>query len=416
MKIGPRPELEAGVALVVHQRAGDVGRQQVGRELDAARSRCPSACENERAISVLARPGHVLEQHVPVGQHAEQHELQHLALADDRALDLVEQRGGPLAGLVQGQVGRPRRSSCGGTPGVHAVQVVEQARQLGARAGVVGGRRRRWRRARRRAPGARALGLERRRRPRRARAGGGQAAARAAAAAARRARVRRRSASSTSRSSRSRSGGPGDRRAPRRERAGERRAVGARQAGRAADEGDQGRGEGQGGLAEQQGAVAGRAAGRAAARRRSSASITARSSWSPRPPRARHGLRRRRSAASWSRTSARRAIASCRIASLTGCVAEARALEQAGQALGAGPGDVVRAQHARHELAGRVGGRRHAGRASDQSRVQAVVAGEHGEPRDPRSARSPPGRASSSAVRASRSPSGAAARRRRQLT
>ena len=43
---------------------------------------------NERATSVLARPGIVLDQDVAVGEQPEQHELERLALADDRLLDL----------------------------------------------------------------------------------------------------------------------------------------------------------------------------------------------------------------------------------------------------------------------------------------------------------------------------------------
>ena len=48
------------------------------------------ACANERAIIVFARPGIVLEQHVPVAEECEQDQLERVALADDRALDLVE--------------------------------------------------------------------------------------------------------------------------------------------------------------------------------------------------------------------------------------------------------------------------------------------------------------------------------------
>ena len=47
-------------------------------------------CANERAARVFARPGIVLEQHVSVGEQAEQDELERVALADDGALDLVE--------------------------------------------------------------------------------------------------------------------------------------------------------------------------------------------------------------------------------------------------------------------------------------------------------------------------------------
>ena len=57
MKIGPGAEVELAGALVVDRRAGDVGRHQVGRELDAREARARWPARSERAISVLARPG-----------------------------------------------------------------------------------------------------------------------------------------------------------------------------------------------------------------------------------------------------------------------------------------------------------------------------------------------------------------------
>ncbi len=56
------------------------------------------ACANERAISVFARPGVVLEQHVAVAQQRQQDQLERPALADDRLLDLGEDR---LRALLQ---------------------------------------------------------------------------------------------------------------------------------------------------------------------------------------------------------------------------------------------------------------------------------------------------------------------------
>ena len=93
MKIGPGPELELGGALVVDRRAGHVGGHQVGRELDPAEAEARRLRERARDQR-LREAGKVLDQHVAVGEQAEQDELERLALADDRALDLVEERLG----------------------------------------------------------------------------------------------------------------------------------------------------------------------------------------------------------------------------------------------------------------------------------------------------------------------------------
>ena len=61
----------------------------------------PLASANERAVSVFARPGHVLEQDVAVGEQAEQDQLELLALADDGALDLVDEAGAELGELAE---------------------------------------------------------------------------------------------------------------------------------------------------------------------------------------------------------------------------------------------------------------------------------------------------------------------------
>ena len=47
-------------------------------------------CANERAVERLRETRVVLEQHVPVGEQPHQDELERVALADDGALDLVE--------------------------------------------------------------------------------------------------------------------------------------------------------------------------------------------------------------------------------------------------------------------------------------------------------------------------------------
>ena len=101
---GPGPELEARGALVEDRRAGDVGGQQVGRELHAAEAKPGRGGERARDQR-LGHPGDVLEQDVAVGQQREQHELEDVALADHGALDLVEDRLGR-----GGDVARMRRA------------------------------------------------------------------------------------------------------------------------------------------------------------------------------------------------------------------------------------------------------------------------------------------------------------------
>ena len=67
-------------------------------------------CANERATSVLARPGKSSISTWPSASSAEQHELERVALADDRLLDLVEDPVGERAHLVEAEL-RHRRSS-----------------------------------------------------------------------------------------------------------------------------------------------------------------------------------------------------------------------------------------------------------------------------------------------------------------
>ena len=89
MKIGPGRNSKSAVALVPDRRAGDVGGHQVGRELDAREADARHLRERARGER-LREAGEVLEQHVPVGEQADEDELERVALADDRPLDLVE--------------------------------------------------------------------------------------------------------------------------------------------------------------------------------------------------------------------------------------------------------------------------------------------------------------------------------------
>ena len=82
----PRPEVELLVAHVEHVRAGDVHRQQVGRELDAAEPRLDRRRERLAQLR-LADARHVDEQHVAARRHRAEHALDDVALADDHRLD-----------------------------------------------------------------------------------------------------------------------------------------------------------------------------------------------------------------------------------------------------------------------------------------------------------------------------------------
>ena len=125
----PGPELEVGVALIPDRRARDVGRHEVGGELDAREPQGQDLRERARGQR-LREPRVVLEQHVTVGEEPEPDELERLALADDGLLDLVEHRARDLADLRElhqmrsnestvaissaGGMPRPSRSSGGG--------------------------------------------------------------------------------------------------------------------------------------------------------------------------------------------------------------------------------------------------------------------------------------------------------------
>ena len=86
-------ELEAVLPLVVDLDAGDVGGEQVGRELDALQ-RSVDRFGQRAGERGLADAGYVLDQQVPVGQHAGDGEPDHVGLAlqhpFDTARDLVE--------------------------------------------------------------------------------------------------------------------------------------------------------------------------------------------------------------------------------------------------------------------------------------------------------------------------------------
>ena len=85
----PWPKLEVGVALVPDRGPRHVGRHEIRRELDA-REPDPEHSGEGAGRESLCEARVVLEQDVPVGEEAEQHELECVTLADDGPLDLVE--------------------------------------------------------------------------------------------------------------------------------------------------------------------------------------------------------------------------------------------------------------------------------------------------------------------------------------
>ena len=112
-----RPELEVAVALVPDGRARDVRRHQVRRELDARELHAERAGERTGGER-LGEARVVLEQDVAVREEPEQGELERVALADDRPLDLVEHParrapGGVRAPSVPLPVIRPRQGPGG---------------------------------------------------------------------------------------------------------------------------------------------------------------------------------------------------------------------------------------------------------------------------------------------------------------
>ena len=108
-------ELERGRAAVEDVHAGDVGWEQVGGELDPP----PRAVERERerlCQAGLAHAGHILDEQVPLGHHADQGEVDDVGLALDHSLDVLDD----LAEKICEGRDRARRGSLAG----HGVSVV----------------------------------------------------------------------------------------------------------------------------------------------------------------------------------------------------------------------------------------------------------------------------------------------------
>ena len=117
VKTGPSETWNSPVALVVDAGADEVGRHQVGGELDPlelAADRLRERLDRHR----LGQPGHALDEQVPAGEQRDEHPLQQHVLADDRPLDLVER-------LLEGRRGGSRSWSM-----VSTVSVVVGAGRL----------------------------------------------------------------------------------------------------------------------------------------------------------------------------------------------------------------------------------------------------------------------------------------------
>ena len=87
-KIGPGLKVNSCVWLLIEAAAGDVGGEQVGRELDAV-EHAGEAAGHRLAHQRLAHPRHVLQEEVFAGQQGHHGEPHHLALAQDDAADVV---------------------------------------------------------------------------------------------------------------------------------------------------------------------------------------------------------------------------------------------------------------------------------------------------------------------------------------
>ena len=93
------PELEVALALVEDREAGDVGRLQVGRALDAGGVRALDRLRDRAGEHRLRGARHVLEQRVAAAHERRDDELDLLALAVDDGLDVVEQPARNLIGF-----------------------------------------------------------------------------------------------------------------------------------------------------------------------------------------------------------------------------------------------------------------------------------------------------------------------------
>ena len=91
-KSGPRLVAELARFRAVDQGADQVGGQQVGRELDALEARLDAGAQGLDGQG-LGEAGHAFEQHVAVGEQADEQAVHEVFLADDDAAQLALQAG-----------------------------------------------------------------------------------------------------------------------------------------------------------------------------------------------------------------------------------------------------------------------------------------------------------------------------------
>ncbi len=87
--------LEIARLLVVDHRADQVGRQQVGSELDALEAGSDGLGDSADRHR-LGEARHAFEQDVAAGEQPDQDTLYHVFLADDAPRDLIQYRVGEL--------------------------------------------------------------------------------------------------------------------------------------------------------------------------------------------------------------------------------------------------------------------------------------------------------------------------------
>src|SRR4051794_23347118 len=85
-------KLELAALLVEDRDTGDIGRQQVGRELDALKRAADRARDRLRQHS-LAGARYIFQQHMAFADQRDQHQLNRLTLADNYFFDI---RGDPI--------------------------------------------------------------------------------------------------------------------------------------------------------------------------------------------------------------------------------------------------------------------------------------------------------------------------------
>ena len=99
-----RAELELAALLVEDHRARHVGGQKVGGALDSREAQTQGGGDRAHQQG-LGNAGHVVEQHVPVGQQGDRDQARLVGFADDDAPHLVGDRAAQLDGCARGDRG-----------------------------------------------------------------------------------------------------------------------------------------------------------------------------------------------------------------------------------------------------------------------------------------------------------------------